>query len=37
MAATLRRRRTEFGVSYIGVGAPFMDAFAPVLDLLRKG
>jgi alkanesulfonate monooxygenase SsuD/methylene tetrahydromethanopterin reductase-like flavin-dependent oxidoreductase (luciferase family) len=35
MAATLHRRRAEFGVSYIGVNALFMEAFAPVLDLLK--
>jgi alkanesulfonate monooxygenase SsuD/methylene tetrahydromethanopterin reductase-like flavin-dependent oxidoreductase (luciferase family) len=36
MAAVLRRRRAEFGVSYLGVGSFFMEAFAPVLDLLRE-
>jgi alkanesulfonate monooxygenase SsuD/methylene tetrahydromethanopterin reductase-like flavin-dependent oxidoreductase (luciferase family) len=35
MAATLRRRRAEFGISYIGVSALFMDQFAPVLELLK--
>ena len=36
IAAVLRRRRTEFGISYIGVSALFMEQFAPVIRLLRE-
>lgn len=36
IADTLRRRRDELGISYIGVSGAFMDAFAPVIELLRK-
>ena len=35
IAAVLLRRRAEFGVSYIGVSALFMEQFAPVIRLLR--
>ena len=31
----LRRRRDELGISYIGISAMFMEAFAPVISLLR--
>ena len=36
IAATLRRRRAELGISYVGVSAMFMEQFAPVLAELRK-
>lgn len=35
MAETLRRRRDDLGITYIGVNAMFMDAFAPVITELR--
>jgi hypothetical protein len=35
IADLLRRRRAEYGVSYIGVSSLFMDEFAPVLARLR--
>jgi hypothetical protein len=34
MADELRRRREELGVSYVIVGAAFMDAIAPVVSAL---
>jgi alkanesulfonate monooxygenase SsuD/methylene tetrahydromethanopterin reductase-like flavin-dependent oxidoreductase (luciferase family) len=37
IADTLRRRRAELGISYIGISAMFMDQFAPVLTELRRG
>ena len=37
MAGTLRRRRDELGITYVGVNAMFMDAFAPVITELRGG
>jgi hypothetical protein len=37
IAQTLRRRRAELGISYIGVSAMFMEQFAPVMAELRKG
>jgi probable F420-dependent oxidoreductase len=36
IADLLSRRREEFGVSYIGVSALFMEQFAPVIELLRS-
>ena len=36
IADKLRRRRDELGISYIGVSGAFMDAFAPVIALLRS-
>ena len=36
IAAVLRRRRAELGISYIGVSALFMEQFAPVLARLRE-
>jgi probable F420-dependent oxidoreductase len=36
IADLLRRRRAEYGVSYIGMNAMFMEAFAPVVKLLRS-
>lgn len=35
MAQRLRERRERFGISYITVLEPYMDAFAPVIELLR--
>ena len=35
IAAILRRRRTEYGVSYIAVNGVFAEQFAPVIDRLR--
>nr|WP_296071881.1 LLM class flavin-dependent oxidoreductase [uncultured Actinoplanes sp.] len=35
IADLLRRRRAEYGVSYIGMNAMFMEEFAPVVKLLR--
>jgi probable F420-dependent oxidoreductase len=35
IADALVRRRESTGISYIAVGGPFMDAFAPVIPLLR--
>jgi alkanesulfonate monooxygenase SsuD/methylene tetrahydromethanopterin reductase-like flavin-dependent oxidoreductase (luciferase family) len=35
IAAVLRRRRAELGISYVGVGAMFMEQLAPVVALLR--
>jgi probable F420-dependent oxidoreductase len=35
VADELRRRRDEWGISYIGVSGLFMEQFAPVLALLR--
>ncbi len=35
MAGLLRRRRKDFGISYVGVSALFMEQFAPVLTQLR--
>ena len=37
MAATLRRRRDDLGITYVGVNAMFMDAFAPMITELRGG
>ncbi|GAA3350143.1 LLM class flavin-dependent oxidoreductase [Amorphoplanes nipponensis] len=37
MAGTLRRRRDELGIGYIGVNAMFMRQFAPVIAELRHG
>jgi probable F420-dependent oxidoreductase len=34
IADTLRRRRDELGISYVAVGAAFMDALAPVVSQL---
>jgi hypothetical protein len=34
MADTLARRRDELGVSYVSVSSPFMEEFAPVVELL---
>jgi probable F420-dependent oxidoreductase len=36
IAAVLRRRRAELGISYIGVSALFMEQFAPVIARLRE-
>jgi probable F420-dependent oxidoreductase len=36
IAALLRRRRDELGISYIAVSAMFMAEFAPVITLLRR-
>jgi len=36
IAQTLRRRRAELGISYVGVSAMFMEQFAPVMAELRK-
>ncbi|MGX6608126.1 LLM class flavin-dependent oxidoreductase [Micromonosporaceae bacterium Da 78-11] len=35
IADLLRRRRAEYGISYVGVSGLFMDRFAPVVELLR--
>ncbi|TLF76663.1 LLM class F420-dependent oxidoreductase [Nocardia cyriacigeorgica] len=35
MAQRLRERREQFGISYITVLEPYMDAFAPVIEQLR--
>jgi len=35
MAQRLRERRDEYGISYITVLEPYMDAFAPVIEQLR--
>lgn len=35
MADKLLRMRDEIGISYVTVSAPFVDEFAPVIDLLR--
>ena len=35
IADVLRRRRDEFGVSYVAVNGQFMDQFAAVIDILR--
>jgi probable F420-dependent oxidoreductase len=35
IAGTLRRRRAELGISYIGVSGMFMEQFAPVIAELR--
>ena len=35
IAATLRRRRSAYGVSYIAVNGVFAEQFAPVIDRLR--
>jgi probable F420-dependent oxidoreductase len=37
IAEKLRRRRAELGISYVGVSAFSMTAFAPVIPLLRGG
>jgi alkanesulfonate monooxygenase SsuD/methylene tetrahydromethanopterin reductase-like flavin-dependent oxidoreductase (luciferase family) len=37
IAETLRRRRADLGISYIGVSGLFMDRFAPVIAELRRG
>jgi len=36
IAETLRRRRADLGISYLGVNAVFRDAFAPVMAELRR-
>ena len=36
IAAVLRRRQQELGISYVGVNALFMDQFAPVISLLAS-
>jgi len=36
MAAVLRRRQRELGISYVGVSALFMEEFAPVISLLAE-
>lgn len=36
IADHLRRRHDELGISYIGISGVFMEAFAPVISLLRK-
>jgi probable F420-dependent oxidoreductase len=35
IADLLRRRRAEYGISYIGVSGLFMEQFAPIIKLLR--
>jgi probable F420-dependent oxidoreductase len=35
IADTLRRRRDEFGISYIAINARFIEEFAPIIALLR--
>jgi len=35
IADLLRRRRAEYGISYLGVNSAFMAEFAPVIELLR--
>lgn len=34
MADVLRRRRDQFGISYVSTSEPFADALAPVVQLL---
>jgi alkanesulfonate monooxygenase SsuD/methylene tetrahydromethanopterin reductase-like flavin-dependent oxidoreductase (luciferase family) len=36
MADTLRRRRAEFDISYVGVSGFSMEQFAPVLEMLKR-
>jgi alkanesulfonate monooxygenase SsuD/methylene tetrahydromethanopterin reductase-like flavin-dependent oxidoreductase (luciferase family) len=36
IAAVLRRRHKELGISYVGVSALFMEEFAPVISLLSE-
>lgn len=36
IADLLRRRRADYGVSYIGMNVTFMEEFAPVIKLLRS-
>lgn len=37
MAEQLRRRRDDLGISYVLVGLELVEAFAPVLEILRAG
>jgi probable F420-dependent oxidoreductase len=36
IAAQLRERRDRFGISYLTVHAPYMEALGPVIELLRE-